>query len=58
MYICSMKRKIIQNAMQIMANYIVYMLEHSHNQKMFDYYFEMGAMLDAYAVEFHDIYLD
>lgn len=53
-----MKRKILQNAMQIMANYIIYMLEHSYNQKMFDYYFELGAMLNAYAVEIHDIYLD
>ncbi len=44
--------------MQLFANFIIYMLDNSHNQKMFDYYFEMGAMLDAYAIVQHDIYLD
>ena len=41
-----------------MANYIVMMLEHSRSEQMFEYYLEMGAMLDAYAVTMYDIYLD
>jgi hypothetical protein len=53
-----MKRKILQKAMQIMANYIVYMLENAYSNEMFYYYFEMGAKLDAYATMQHEIYLD
>ena len=58
MYICGMKRKILQKGMQIMANYIIYMLENAYSDEMFNHYFEMGAKLDAYAIVFHDIYLD
>jgi hypothetical protein len=53
-----MKKKLLQSVMQIMANYIIFMLEHSRSEQMFNYYFEMGATLDAYAVIMHDIYLD
>lgn len=53
-----MKRKILQKVMQIMANYIIYMLENAYSDEMFGYYFEFGAKLDAYAVVQHDIYLD
>ena len=58
MYICNMKRKIQQKVMQMMANYIIYMLENAISDDMFGYYFELGAKLDAYAVIQHDIYLD
>ncbi len=44
--------------MQIIANYIVYMLANAYSDEMFHYYFEMGAKLDAYAIEYHGIYLD
>jgi hypothetical protein len=53
-----MKRKIQQKVMQMMANYIVYMLANAYSDDMFNYYFEMGAKLDAYAITYHDIYLD
>ena len=53
-----MKRDLKIKVLQIMANYIIYMLEHSYNQNMFDYYFELGATLNAYAIQIHDIYLD
>ena len=58
LYICYMKRKILQKVMQIMANYIIYMLENAYSNEMFYYYFEMGAKLDAYATMQHEIYLD
>ena len=48
----------INKVMQIIANYIVYMLENSNSDDMFNYYFEMGAKLDAYAIAYHEIYLD
>ena len=44
--------------MQMMANYIVYMLANAYSDDMFYYYFEMGAKLDAYAITYYDIYLD
>jgi hypothetical protein len=44
--------------MQIMANSIIYMLENAYNDEMFDYYFELGAKLNAYAIVFHDVYLE
>jgi hypothetical protein len=53
-----MKRKIQQKVMQMMANYIIYMLDNAISDDMFGYYFELGAKLDAYAVIQHDIYLD
>lgn len=49
-----MKRFILQT----IANYIAGACNHAFNQAMFDYYYELGAMLNAYAIEFHDIYLD
>ena len=57
-YICNMKRKIQHKVMQMIANYIVYMLANAYSDEMFGYYFEMGAKLDAYAVAYHEIYLD
>jgi hypothetical protein len=53
-----MKRKIQHKVMQMIANYIVYMLANAYSDEMFGYYFEMGAKLDAYAVAYHEIYLD
>ena len=53
-----MKIKILKTVFQLIANYILFMLENSHNKKMFDYYYELGCKLDSYCVYFHDIYLD
>ena len=53
-----MKKETKIKVLQILANYIVSMLENTHSEAMFYYYFEIGAMLDAYAIEYHDIYLD
>jgi hypothetical protein len=49
-----MRKKILQ----VLANYIIFMLEGSNSEEMFDSYYEMGCMLDAYAVEMHEIYLN
>ena len=49
-----MRKKILQ----FLANYIVFMLENSNSQEMFDDYYNMGCMVNAYAVELHDIYLN
>lgn len=53
-----MKKKILHKIMQLLANYVVFMLEKSNSKEMFDYYFEFGAKLNAYAIVFHEIYLD
>lgn len=58
MYICHMKKENIRKMLQFFADYIVSMLENTRSEGMFYYYFEMGAMLNAYAIEYHDIYLD
>lgn len=52
-----MKKKIQYKIMQVIANYVIYMLKNAHNDDMFNYYFELGCKLDAYAIEFHDIHL-
>jgi len=49
-----MKRQILQ----IIANYIVQVCSYTYSKSMFEYYYEMGCKLNAYAIEFHDIYLD
>jgi hypothetical protein len=49
-----MKRKILQ----IIANYIVEVCKHAYSESMFEYYYEIGSKVNAYAIEFHDIYLD
>ncbi len=49
-----MKRYILQT----IANFIGKACEHAFIEPMFYYYYEMAAMLNAYAIEFHDIYLD
>ncbi len=53
-----MKKETKIKVLQIIANYIVSMLEHSRSEAMFYYYFEIGAMVNAYAIEYHDIYLE
>ena len=53
-----MKRKLLKIVMQLMANYIIYMLENAYSDEMLKHYYEIGVTLDAYAVEFYDIYLD
>jgi hypothetical protein len=52
-----MKKKIQYKMMQVIANYIIYVLKNAPNDETFNYYFELGAKLDAYAIEFHDIRL-
>lgn len=52
-----MKKKIQYKIMQVIANYVIYMLKNAHNDDMFNYYFELGCKLDAYAIEFNDIHL-
>jgi hypothetical protein len=49
-----MKRKILQ----IIANYIVQVCEHAYSESMFEYYYKIGCSINAYAIEFHGIYLD
>lgn len=50
-----MKRKILQ----YLADYIIEKLEDNiNNEKTFNFYLEMGMMLDSYATMYFDIYLD
>lgn len=49
-----MKRKILQT----IANYTLIISENSPNEAIADYYYELACMVNAYAIEFHDIYLD
>jgi hypothetical protein len=51
-----MKRKILQ----YMADYIIEKLrmEIGGDERIFQFYLEMGMWLDFYAVEWFDIYLD
>jgi len=52
-----MKKKIKYKILQVIANYVIYMLKNAHNDDMFNYYFELGCKLDAYSIQFHDIHL-
>jgi hypothetical protein len=49
-----MKRYILQT----IANFIGKACQHAPSEPMFYYYYELGAMLNAYAIELHGIYLD
>lgn len=50
-----MKRKILQ----YLADYIIEKLQDNiGNEKVFNFYLEMGMALDSYAVMYFDIYLD
>lgn len=50
-----MKRKILQ----YLADYVIEKLETSlENDRMFNFYLEMGLWLDNYAVNVFNIYLD
>jgi hypothetical protein len=49
-----MKRYILQT----IANFIAKACEHAYSEPMFYYYYEIGAMLNEYAIQLHDIYLD
>ena len=49
-----MKRKILQ----YMANFIITVCDNAPNDEIFDYYYNLGCLLDAYSVEFHGIYLN
>lgn len=53
-----MKRELKIKVLQILADYVISMLEHTRSEAMFNYYFEIGAMINAYAIVYHDIYLD
>jgi len=49
-----MRRKVLQ----FIANNIIYVLENTSNEDIFNYYYYIGNVLDAYITEFHGIYLD
>lgn len=49
-----MKKKILQ----YLADYIILSLETAPNEQVFNYYIEMGAWLDSYAITYHGVYLD
>jgi len=49
-----MKRKVLQ----FIGDNIINVLNVTHNEDMFYYYYNVCCMLDAYATQFHDIYLD
>ena len=57
-YICYMKKILIKKVLQVIANNIISILANTRNEDMFNFYFEMGAMINAYAIIYHDIELD
>ncbi len=58
MYICIMKKEYIIKVLQLFADYTISMLENTRSETMFNYYFEIGAMINAYAIIMCDVYLD
>ena len=53
-----MKQRIIRSIAQWFANGIITALETTKDPSMQRILVEQGAMLNAYCIEFHDIYLD
>ena len=58
MYICNMKKEYVRKVLQLFADYTISMLENTRSEAMFNYYFEIGAMINAYAIIMADVYLD
>jgi len=53
-----LKTKIIKYVGQSLADTIIKRLESASTKEEFDFWFSMGAKLNAYYVVFHEIYLD
>jgi hypothetical protein len=53
-----MKKEYIIKVLQLFADYTISMLENTRSETMFNYYFEIGAMINAYAIIMCDVYLD
>ena len=53
-----LKRKFITYFSQSFADVIIFKLQNAETEDEFDFWFEMGAKLDAYCVNFHEIYLN
>jgi hypothetical protein len=53
-----LKRKFITYFSQSFADVIIIRLKNAETEDEFDFWFDMGAKLDAYCVNFHEIYLN
>lgn len=52
------KRKIFTSLTQSLADVLIIKLQNATTKDEFYMWFEIAAKLDAYCVEFHNIYLD
>jgi hypothetical protein len=50
----TMRKKVLQ----FIANKIIVVINDTSNKDMIFYYYNLGCTLDAYSIEFHNIYLD
>ena len=48
----------MKNFLQTIADHIIKKLETTSDAEMFQFYLDMGQMLDSIAVNYFDIYLD
>jgi hypothetical protein len=53
-----MEKEYVRKVLQLFADYTISMLENTRSEAMFNYYFEIGAMINAYAIIMADVYLD
>jgi hypothetical protein len=53
-----LKRKFITYFSQSFADVIIIRLQNAETEDEFDFWFDMGVKLDAYCVNFHEIYLN
>lgn len=53
-----MKKRVVRKLAQKVADFIVMQFESTTDARMQRMLFEQAAMLNAYCVVFHDIYLD
>lgn len=48
----------MKNFLQSIANHIIKKLDETSDDEMFQFYYDMGLMLDSFAINYFDIYLD
>lgn len=48
----------MKNFLQSIANHIIKKLGETSDDDMFQFYYDMGLMLDTIAINYFDIYLD
>ena len=48
----------MKNFLQTIADHIIKKLETTSDDEMFQFYYDMGLMLNSFAINYFDIYLD